>query len=210
MFATRNRHPVTSLSRAIDPTDPLLSQREAPTLTAEAIFHQYAGRVCSVVRRMLSNEADVEDVTQDVLLQVVRKLDTFRGEAEVSTWLHRVSVNAALQHRRKQAPRRAHEVSTSREEMEVLGRPISSGSRWGAAPDEPILGREAEDYIKEAIRGLPAKYRDPFVLAFIEEMPHAEIGRLLGLSRPAVKSRVHRARLWLQELLGPHFEEVVR
>jgi RNA polymerase sigma-70 factor (ECF subfamily) len=210
MSTIRYRRPVTSLSRAINPTDPLLSQREAPTLTAEAIFHRYAGRVCSVVRRMLSNDADVEDVTQDVLLQVVRKLDTFRGEAEVSTWLHRVAVNAALQHRRKQAPRRAREVSTSREDMEDRGRPISPGSGWWAAPDTQILGREAEDFIKETIRGLPAKYRDPFVLAFIEEMPHAEIGRLLGLSRPAVKSRVHRARLWLQELLGPHFEEVVR
>jgi RNA polymerase sigma-70 factor (ECF subfamily) len=210
MSSIRNHCPVTSLSRAIDPTDQLLSQRESPTLTAEAIFHQYTGRVCSVVRRMLNNEADVEDVTQDVLLQVVRKLDTFRGEAEVSSWLHRVSVNAALQHRRKQAPRRAHEVSTSREEMENRGRPVSAESPWGAAPDKQILGREAEDFIKEAIRGLPAKYRDPFVLAFIEEKPHTEIGKLLGLSRPAVKSRVYRARLWLQERLKPHFEEVAR
>src|SRR5881396_1349219 len=67
-----------------------------PPLTAERIFLDYAPRVYALARRMLNNDADAEDVTQDVLLQVVRKLDTFRGESNLTTWLHRVTVNAAL------------------------------------------------------------------------------------------------------------------
>src|SRR5438445_13663130 len=64
-------------------------------LTPEQVFRDYAPRVYNLARRMLGNDADAEDVTQDVLLQVVRKLDTFRGEAALPTWLHRVTVNAA-------------------------------------------------------------------------------------------------------------------
>src|SRR5437588_13060937 len=70
-----------------------------PPLTAERIFRDYAPRVYALARRMLNNDADAEDVTQDVLLQVVRKLNTFRGEAAVGTWLHRITVNAALAQR---------------------------------------------------------------------------------------------------------------
>src|SRR5436853_2786211 len=81
----------------------------AAPLTAERVFNEYAPRVYNLARRMLGNDADAEDVTQDVLLQVVRKLDTFRGESAFPTWLHRVTVNAALAHRRKRASRQAHQ-----------------------------------------------------------------------------------------------------
>jgi RNA polymerase sigma-70 factor, ECF subfamily len=208
--ATPARRFVNTASQAIDPTDNLLSLREAPTLTAEAIFRQHAPRIANLARRMLSNAADVEDVTQNVLLQVVRKLDTFRGEADLSTWLHRVTVNAALEHRRKQAPQLAREASASPREMEDRGRPVSSLSPWGEEPDRQLLGREMSEVIEEAVRGLPGKYRDPFVLSCIEEMPAAEIGELLGLSVPAVKSRLHRARLLLRDALRPHCEEAHR
>src|SRR4051812_27845098 len=73
--------------------------------TVEEIYRQYATRVYSVAYRMTGSEADAEDVTQEVLLQVVRKLDTFRGDAQLSTWLHRVTVNAVLVLRRRRAAR---------------------------------------------------------------------------------------------------------
>src|SRR5918995_1882785 len=73
--------------------------------TPEQVFREHAPRVYNLARRMLGNDADAEDVAQDVLLQVVRKLDTFRGESAFPTWLHRVTVNAALAHRRKRAGR---------------------------------------------------------------------------------------------------------
>jgi RNA polymerase sigma-70 factor (ECF subfamily) len=85
--------------------------------TAEGVFHAYAPRVHSLARRVLGNEADVEDVVQEVLLQVVRKLDTFGGRAALTTWLHRVTVNCALLHRRKNAPRAAREVHAPPEQL---------------------------------------------------------------------------------------------
>src|SRR6476646_6185079 len=84
-------------------------------LTPERVFRDYAPRVYNLARRMLGNDADAdaEDVTQDVLLQVVRKLDTFRGESAFPTWLHRVTVNAALAHRRKRAVRQGRQSGES-------------------------------------------------------------------------------------------------
>src|SRR5450432_2758147 len=75
----------------------------------EQVFRDYAPRVYNLARRMLGNDADAEDVTQDVLVQVLRKAGSFRGEASFPTWLHKVTVNAALAHRRKRARRQEHE-----------------------------------------------------------------------------------------------------
>src|ERR1700740_1366787 len=86
---------------------------EAPSgteLTPERVFRDFAPRIYHLARRMLGNDADAEDVTQDVLLQVVRKLGTFRGESEFSTWLYRVTVHQALAYRDKRNRRREHEV----------------------------------------------------------------------------------------------------
>src|ERR1700758_2127888 len=80
-------------------------QGSPAALTPDLVFRDYAPRVYNLARRMLGNDADAEDVTQDVLLQVVRKLDTFRGDAAFTTWLHRVTVNASLAARRKRARR---------------------------------------------------------------------------------------------------------
>jgi RNA polymerase sigma-70 factor (ECF subfamily) len=159
---------------------------------------------------MLSNDADVEDVMQEVLVQVVRKLDTFRGEADLTTWLHRITVNAALAYRRKQATRRAREVGTSLRDMEDRGRPAPFASPRQPGPDQPLLGRELRESIEEALRKLPDVYRELVVLSDIEGMPDAKIANLLGLSVSAVKGRLHRARRLLRDALSPHFEEAHR
>jgi len=152
---------------------------------------------------MLGNDADIEDVVQEVLLQVVRKLGSFRGQAEVTTWLHRVTVNCALLHRRRNAPCRARQVWAPVEEVLERGRGPVAKDR----PDQRVLARETRQLIEVAIARLPDMYRDPFVLSDIEGMANAEIGKALGLSLAAVKSRLHRARLLLRDALAPHFRE---
>src|SRR6266481_4789960 len=93
-----------------DPTS-AAGQGSPAALTPDQVFRDYAPRIYNLARRMLGNDADAEDVTQDVLLQVVRKLDTFRGDAALSTWLHRVTVNAALAFRQKKANREQHHIA---------------------------------------------------------------------------------------------------
>jgi RNA polymerase sigma-70 factor (ECF subfamily) len=180
----------------------------AAALTPEQVFRDHAPRVYNLARRLLNNDADAEDVTQDVLLQVVRKLDTFRGEAAFPTWLHRVTVNAALAHRQKRAAREARREPEPWDGFHLDGHHLQPVRRWPISPDQEALDRETQRLIEEAIRQLPEIYRDVFVLSDVEGLPNAEIGSLLGLSLAAVKSRLHRARLLMRKALAAHFEEV--
>jgi RNA polymerase sigma-70 factor, ECF subfamily len=180
----------------------------SPDLTPEQVFRDYAPRVYNLARRMLGRDADAEDVTQDVLLQVVRKLPTFRGESAFPTWLHRVTVNAALAHRRKRGQREQHEVRDPLDSFLDEEHHAVPVKRWNVRPEDHALDEETHRLIEEAIAQLPESYRDVFVLADIEGLSNPEIADLLGLSVPAVKSRLHRARLLMRNALAPHFEEV--
>lgn len=176
-------------------------------LTPEKVFHEYAPRVYNLARRMLGNDADAEDVTQEVLLQVVRKLDTFRGEAQFPTWLHRVTVNMALAHRGKRAKREEREVPDPLGSFSDNGQHGGPIKRWDVEPEQHAINRETHDLIERAVAEMPEKYRDVYVLADIEGLSNSDISDMLGLSVPAVKSRLHRGRLLLRNALAPHFEE---
>lgn len=178
------------------------------SLTPERVFTEYAPRVYNLARRMLGNDADAEDVTQEVLLQVVRKIDTFRGESAFPTWLHKVTVNAALNHRRKRAAREEHQAADPLEKFLDNGHHHGPVNRWELGPEQQLLDRETQKLVEDAIARLPAIYRDVYVLADVEGLPNAEIATLLDLGVAAVKSRLHRARLLMRDALAHHFEEV--
>ena len=173
----------------------------------EKIVDEFAPRIYNLARRMLGNAADAEDVLQEVLLQVVRKLPTFRGEAAFSTWLYRVAVNAALNYRRNRAVREEHRVAEPLEDFDESGNHRVPVRPWVSAPVHEVLDHEAHQVIEEAIAKLPENYRDAYVLADVEQLPNAEIAHMLGLSVAAVKSRLHRARLLMRKALAPYFEE---
>jgi RNA polymerase sigma-70 factor (ECF subfamily) len=180
-----------------------------PAPTVEQVFREYAPRVYNLARRMLCNEADAEDVTSEVLLQVVRKLDTFRGESTLATWLYRITANAALALRRKRATHPERQLSEPMDQILAEGASASPVGRCAAEPVQQALSQELSQAIEEAVAELPALYRDVFVLADLEGRANAEIGEILGLSLPAVKSRLHRARLSLRQTLAPYFDETL-
>jgi RNA polymerase sigma-70 factor (ECF subfamily) len=173
-------------------------------LSAEQVFHRYVPRVYSLARRMMGHDADAEDITQDVLVQVVRKLDSFRGEANLATWLYRVTVNAALTHRSKQARRRERQVDAPLSTIQD-GVTVRSPSALREAPEQAVLDQETQEMVEQAIAGLPPKYREVYVLSEVEHLSNAEIAELLDLNLPGVKSRLHRARLMMREALACYF-----
>lgn len=200
----------------IDPAPPP-APGSAASATPEQVFREHAPRIYNLARRLLGNDADAEDVTSDVLLQVVRKLHTYRGEAALPTWLHRVTVNAALAHREKRANRQRRETSAGGDELlasatadEASYNPHPHPRLWALPPDLSALEHEKKRLIEAGIAKLPDPFREVYVLADVEGLPNAEIGDMLGLSVPAVKSRLHRARLRMRDLLAPHFEEAAR
>lgn len=186
-----------------------LPTADAPPPTPEDVFRDYAPRIYTLARRLVGNDADAQDVTSDVLLQVVRKLHTFRGEAALPTWLHRVTVNAALALREKRGNRAKREQSGV-EQMPDLPpehMPHPHPRMWSVPPDASMLAMEDREKIEQAIGELPEMYRDAFVLADVEGLPNAEAAEMLGLNLAAFKSRLHRARLMMRDRLARHFEE---
>jgi RNA polymerase sigma-70 factor, ECF subfamily len=176
------------------------TEKTAPssTPTPEQIFHENAARVYTVARRLVGNDADADDVTQDVFVQVMCKLSTFHGESTLSTWLHRVTVNVALSYRRKYTSRREHRLP----ELSEDSRQRATLPRTLAQPEQLALNQEAHRLIEVAIGRLPQLYRDAYVLADVQELSNAQIATMLGLSVAAIKSRVHRARLLMREQLN--------
>lgn len=177
----------------------------------EEIVRVYGPKVYNLARRILGSETDAEDVTQDVLLKVMESLHQFRGEAALGTWLHRITVNAALAYRKKRARQAETESPTPKEPLEELTESGSPGKvvrAGGGSPEGDVLSQEAQEIIEKAIARLPENYRDVYVLADVEGLSNAEIAEILNLNVPGVKSRLHRARLMMREMLQPYFEEL--
>jgi RNA polymerase sigma-70 factor (ECF subfamily) len=176
----------------------------APPLTAERVFRDYAPRIFRLARRLLKSDDDAEDVLQDVLVRVVEKLSTFRGDAAFATWLHRVTVNAALAHRRKLSVRHEQSAGAAPDVLEE-GRQPTGVKRIMPRPEDALVEAETEQIIHRAIAHLPAGYRDVFVMSELEGLPNAAIAEKLNLSLSALKSRLLRSRAMMREALAPHF-----
>ncbi len=176
-------------------------------LTKEEIFRKYAPRVYNLARRMLGNDNDAEDVTQDVFVKVLRNLPTFRGDSAFYTWLYRIAVNTILSFRCKRSLRKVFSLVEPFQEFTDNGEYRHPVRRWAPSPEQLALDREAHQLIEKAIGQLPETYRDIYVLADVEGLANADIADTRGLSVATVKSRLHRARLLMRSLMAPYFEE---
>jgi RNA polymerase sigma-70 factor (ECF subfamily) len=171
----------------------------------EQVYHDYGTRVYNTARRMLRSDLDAEDVTQDVLLQVVRKLPSFRGESAFPTWLHRVTVNAALLHRRR-ARRPEQTIAESLDDLPDENA-LRAAGRLLRGPVNQLVEREARLLVERAIAGLPDGYREVLIGADVDGLSNRVIADVLKLRLPALKSRLHRARLMLRNALALYFAE---
>jgi RNA polymerase sigma-70 factor (ECF subfamily) len=158
----------------------------------EQLYRQYSRRVYSLCLRILGNPADAEDITQEVFLQVYRKLKTFRGDSAFTTWLHRLTVNAALMHLRKSIVK--HEQAEADDHIKGI-----TDARAKDEGGSPLIDRIA---IERAVKELPPGYRTVFTLHDIEGYEHEEIARMLGISVGTTKSQLHKARMKLRRALS--------
>jgi RNA polymerase sigma-70 factor, ECF subfamily len=157
----------------------------------EDIYRKHYRRVYSICLRMTGNIAEAEDLTQEVFIQLHRKIGSFRGEAAFTTWLHRLTVNQVLMHFRKRSVR--SELTTDDGEM-----PDSIDPETINPESMPIVDRIA---LESAIAQLPPGYRTVFVLHDVEGYEHEEIAKMLGCSAGTSKSQLHKGRLKLRRLL---------
>lgn len=158
----------------------------------EKIYRLYNQRVYSVCLRMIRNVTQAEDLTQEVFIQLFRKIHTFRGDSSFNTWLHRLTVNQVLMHFRK--PNVKTEQTTEDGTMPIR---IVRGTE---NPNKMALIDRIS--LNEAIRQLAPGYRTVFILHDVEGYEHEQISQMLGCAIGTSKSQLHKARIKLRNLLG--------
>jgi RNA polymerase sigma-70 factor, ECF subfamily len=191
-------------ARRVDSDHDLLEAllRREP-MAAECLVTTYGDRAYRLAVRITGNEEDAEEVVQDAFWTVVRKIESFRGESAFGSWLYRIVANAAYQKLRGRAGRRQElsldEVLPVFDERGCHAAPVAD---WSSRVADPAIQAELRIALTAAIDELPSTYRAVLVLRDIEGRSNAEIAQTLGLNLAVVKTRVHRARLYLRKRLS--------
>ena len=171
----------------------------------EELVRRYGGRLFATARHFLPRAEDAQDAVQEALLSAFRSLDRFREGCRLSTWLHRIVVNAALMRLRGASRRLETPIEDYLPQFDETGHHAAPVEDWTVSPERALLSRETSERVRAAIDTLPVSYRSVLVLRDIEDFSTEETARVLSLTRTAVKVRLHRARLALRTLLVPIF-----
>lgn len=168
----------------------------------DELVRRYENKVYQLAFRLTGDEMDAADVIQDVFVSVYTKIHTFRGHAAFSSWLYRITANAAfarLNQRKRAAAVALEDVMPAVEEK---SRELFS--EWSQKPDAALFSKEARVALKQAIDSLPDDFRTVVMLRDVQNLSNQDVADILKLSIPAVKSRLHRARLMLRRMLGEY------
>ena len=193
----------TSAPTRVDRDHDLLEAlRRREPMAAERLVSTYGERAYRLASRMTGNREDAQEVVQDAFWTAIRKIDMFRGESAFGSWLYRIVANAACQKLRSRQSRR-HEISLDEvlplfDERGCHAEPVAD---WSPAANDPAVQAELRTTLSAAIDELPAAYRAVLVLRDIEGRSNAEVAEALGLNIGVVRTRAHRARLFLRKRL---------
>jgi RNA polymerase sigma-70 factor (ECF subfamily) len=193
--------------RLLDDSVLLEELRKGAPEAVENLFDRFHAKIYSLAMSILKNESDAEEATQDVFLTVVQKAHTFKGNSALYSWIYRICVNTCLM--RLRGKRRGETVSIE-DFMPVFtedGMHASLIDDWSKEVERKALDKELGQVIQRFTGDLSEKYRVVFVLSDVEGLSNEETAQILGLTVPAVKSRLHRARLYLRERLTRYLRE---
>ena len=182
-----------------------LKQRDRSAL--EELVQVHGAKMYGVALQFMRNESDAREVMQDALVSIWNKIASFEGKSAFTSWIYRVTANAGLMALRK---KKRHENDIS---LDAVGSddddaplPALQLSDKKPLPDKVVMTGELGEQVRAAIDQLPEPYRVAVLLRDVEELPMAEVMQETGLSEPALKSRLHRARLALREALLPYLK----
>ena len=180
---------------------------EAPD-AAERLVERFGDRVYRLAMRITGSREDAEEAAQDALWTAARKIGMFKGESAFGSWIYRITANAAYQklrtRRQKSAEIAIDDVLPS---LDDDGRHFEPMDDWTNRVDEQALQGELRRVLQEAIDGLPDEYRTALVMHDVEGLSNPDIAATLGISLPAVKSRVHRSRLFVRKKLADYLKD---
>ena len=187
--------------------DTLLERlRSGDDLALNDLADQYGSKIYQLAFRYLRNKEDAEEVTQDVLFKVYRKVGAFRGDAALSSWIYRITFNAAMSRLRTATYQRAQEEERQRgaadADVSSPSAPRKEPADWSRMADETLFRSQLRRRVFRAILALPAIYRAPVMLRDIQGMSTEEASAMLRVKDQTLKSRLHRGRLILRKQLA--------
>jgi RNA polymerase sigma-70 factor (ECF subfamily) len=177
--------------------------QEDDTRAFDELVRRYQDTVYRLSYKILQHEHDAAEALQDAFLSAYRGLKHFKAESAFSTWLYRIATNASLMKYRK---RRDNHVSLDQSQSQDEDAEPMQLRDWSAQPPEELLTAETREVMAEGIRRLSEELRTVFVLRVVEGLSNADVSGILKLSVPAVKSRLHRSRLFLRGWMTRYFE----
>lgn len=181
-------------------------RRDEPS-AAEELVERYGDRVYRLALRITGSNEDAEEAAQDALWTAARKIGMFKGESAFGSWLYRIAANAAYQKlRARKGKSREIAMDEVLPSLDGDGRHFEPMDDWSNRVDEKALQGELREVLETAIDALPDDYRTALVLHDVEGLSNPDIAETLGISLPAVKSRVHRSRLFVRKRLADYME----
>lgn len=177
----------------------------------EQLVREHTPAMLGVCRRLLRNhEQDAQDAVQDSFVSVFRSIESFEGGARLSTWLHRIAVNAALMKLRSKKRRPERPIEDLLPRFSEDGHHVEPPASWDDRADVRAEQEETRAFVRGAIDQLPENYRTALLLRDIEQLSNEQVAEILGITPNAVKIRVHRAHQALRTLLDARFREAHR
>jgi RNA polymerase sigma-70 factor (ECF subfamily) len=170
----------------------------------DQLVSRYERKIFRLALRITQNREDAEDTMQEAFLKAYEHLNAFQGDSRFYTWLVRIAVNQALMKLRKRRPNQVSLDEPTETEDSELFKEIAD---WGPSPEQRFAQTELHEILDSAISGLEPDYRNVFILRDVEGIPTEETAQLVGISVPAVKTRLLRARLKLRQKLNAFFKK---
>lgn len=190
---------------AQDEAELLAALRAGDDAAFETLVRRHGGRMLAVARRLLADEGDAQDAVQEAFLSAFKSLATFDGRAQIGTWLHRITVNAALMKLRTKKRHPETPIDDLLPTFKADGHQAAPTGRWTESAGAAAERSEAQTVIRQQIEKLPESYRTVLLLRDIEEFDTETVAQMLDVSISTVKVRLHRARQALRTLLDPLF-----
>ena len=181
----------------------LIGRMQAADSTAVAdLASTYGPRIHQLALRYVKNWEDAEEVTQDVLMKVYRKIDAFRGDAALSSWIYRITFNTAMSRLRSRRAKRAAEQPQDTHGTENIESAWHEPADWSALADDAVMRAQMRKRLVSALTTLPTVYRIPVLLRDIQGLSTEEASAVLRVKPQTLKSRLHRGRLLLRRQLA--------
>ena len=173
----------------------------------DKIAELYQNKIYSLSFNLVRNQMDAQDVTQEVLLTLFRKINTFQGKSAFSSWVYRITLNTSYMKLRSKKKDPNISIDDLLPSFNGAGFQKEKIQDWSGSTESLLFKNETKEVIQKAVEQLPEKEKVVFLLRDVEGLSTEKVSCILDLTIPAVKSRLHRARLYLRKKLSGYFEE---